>query len=246
MRAAPILCVGVLMLAAIPLVAVSDDKIPPDGAAWGCAGAAYFDKVEGQGDAAYRSLYTSYFAEGSDSELVDSVVTLPEGTVFADHAPRCWDVDGDGAPDPFVVERDARKTSLRVYVQGKAAIEIDAVPADRGISPVALTALSAPDGALIAYLSVGSDSADLIIARIQDGTATEVGRAAGFADPTGRDHRVVEFVRDCGQGPELVLPSTDWRALEVVRLAAAGLERDILARTPDFSRLVRALECHKE
>lgn len=244
MRAAFVFTAALL---ASPAHAAED--LPPDGAAWGCASAAYFDRVEtaAYDGPAHRSLYSSFYVDGPDSDIVEHVLTLPEGAYFADHAPRCWDFNADGAPDPATVVRSQEgKLALVAYVRGEALFEIGHSRDVTKLSPVAVRPLG-PDAKVdIAYIRSDQQSADLIVTRIREGSERDRYVENGFADPTGIDHRVTDFVRDCGDGPELVLPSTNWNTLDVIGVTDAGLTRVTLAEKPDFSRLVRALECTSE
>lgn len=247
MRIAALFCA----LLAVQGSAVLADDLPPDDAVWGCTSAAFFDRVDGgiadHAGPAYRALYTSYFAEGSDSVLEDRAVRLPDGHAFLQTVPECWDINGDGVPDPIVVRyRPGSGLSLTTYVRGAEHRTLAAHPAASSLAPVAIGPLGTDADFHAAYLSLDSDGSALNVVGLRLTEITHMYQMDGFADPTGIDPRVRSFARDCGDGPELVLPSSDWATLDAVRVGPGGLERVKLADKPDFSRLVRALECHTE
>jgi hypothetical protein len=245
MRAA---CLVGIAAAALSSVAVGNESELP-GASWGCSSAAYFEPVEVDGfdRTAFRALYTNFYADGPGSDIVEKRVRLPGGDAFLGGQPTCWDFNGDGAPDPITVARETEnKTTLAVYIRGQRAIDIDSGNGQVVLAPVAVHRFGRETGVHVAYLSTTDGRTDLNVAHIAGGEVQSIEALAGFADPTGSDPRVLEFVRDCGGGPELVLPSSGWKTLDVVRVTDGGLERATLADNPDFSRLVRALECTPE
>ncbi len=241
--------VGLITAALLGCSAHASDEVPPPGAAWGCSSAAYFDPVEiaGSDRPVYRSLYSSFFADGPDSDIVEHVLTLPENLFFDGPQPFCWDFNGDRAPDPVAVTRTAEGApTLVAYALGKPLFEIAYGLETTHLSLVAVQRLGSSALVDIAYLRFGDQGGDLVVTRLRDGWESASTIEKGFADPTGIDHRVADFVRDCGGGPELALPSTGWETLDVIAVTDDGLERATLAEKPDFSRLVRALECTPE
>ncbi|MEO1490692.1 MAG: hypothetical protein AAFV19_00885 [Pseudomonadota bacterium] len=243
MRAAGLITAALL---ALPAFAAGD--MPPDGAAWGCSAAAFFDPVTVKGlDApAFRALYTSFYVDGPESEIAETVVHPPAGMVFVGDQPFCADVNRDGAPDPLVVIRGDDTSDLVAYVKGEAGAPLmEAGIGGAMITPIGIVDISGVTDLAIAVIR-SDPQTSLTVIGFEDGAPVTVYTAGGFATPVGRDPRIIEFVRDCGQGREIVLPSAGWKTLDVVRATAEGLERATLAQNPDFYRLVRALECKTE
>ncbi len=242
---------AVLLLAAFlsPGTGVLADDTAPDTLHWGCASAAYMEPLDipGYDGPAFRSLYTTYYVDGAGGDIEEAIVPVADGGAYLGAAPYCGRFDDDGAPDPLVVRfSPGHGTEIVAIVRGRDHIIIAAHPDAADLAPVAITSLSGRPGQAVAYLETARDMSVLHIVQVNAGEVQDRLSLEGFADPTGRDPRVVDFVRDCGDGPELVLPSTNWTTLDKIRLIPDGLERATIARKPDFSRLVRALECHTE
>lgn len=178
---------------------------------------------------------------GDEIEYDTLVVTLSDGRVlrrrwqaplvFEDIAPRLWDVTGDGVPEVVTVESHAdRGARLAIWEVRQGDLQpLAATPfigqRFRWLAPVGAADLDG-DGAIeIAYVDRPHLAKTLRIWRYQNGTLTQVAAAEGFSNHRiGWDY-IVGGLRVCGEGPEIVLPSGDWRHVMVVDLAAGSLER---------------------
>ena len=154
---------------------------------------------------------------------------LPQRLVFEDIAPRLADLDGDGAPEVIVVESD-RSQGARLAVWG-ADGRITATPhigqSNRWLAPIGAADMDGDGKVEIAYVDRPHLAKTLRVWRYDAGRLTEVASAAGFSNHRiGWDY-IEGGLRDCGQGPEMVLASGNWRQVMAARfdgqLAARAL-----------------------
>lgn len=168
-------------------------------------------------------------------------VRLPEDLVFEDVAPRLWDVTGDGRPEIVVVESHVDK-GARLAVWSFSDIGADLTrlattdfigQRHRWLAPAGAADFDG-DGVLeIAYVDRPHILGDLVFVQIEGDRLVEVAVMAGLTNHQIGDDQISGGLRDCGQGPELVLASLDWarvlrvRGREVADLGpmpAAGLQ----------------------
>lgn len=149
----------------------------------------------------------------------DFVVRLPEARVFEDVEARLADVTGDGTSEVIVVETDARRgASLAVYgAQGKLAATPYIGQTHRWLAPAGIADFDGDGRIEIAYVDRPHLRKELVFVRLDGDRLVETLRLPGLTN-----HRIGEDVisgglRDCGQGPELILASADWMRLMLVR-----------------------------
>lgn len=169
---------------------------------------------------------------------------LPQRLVFEDIAPRLWDLDADGAPEVIVIESD-RDLGARLAIWG-AEGRIAATPhigqRNRWLAPVGAADLDGDGVTEIAFVDRPHLARVLRVWRYNKGRLTEVASLEGFSNHRiGWDY-IEGGVRDCGEGPELVLASGDWRSVMAVRLDDKGMNARSLG---DYSAasLEAAIEC---
>ncbi|MBV2358232.1 VCBS repeat-containing protein [Thalassococcus sp. CAU 1522] len=168
---------------------------------------------------------------------------LPEDLVFEDIAPRLADLDGDG--DAEVVTVEASQTG-----GGRLAIwdetgRIGATPhigqPNRWLAPVGAADLDGDGAVEIAYVDRPHLARVLRVWRFEGGALTEVAALEGFSNHRiGWDY-IEGGIRECGDGPEMVLASGDWRRVMAVRFDGALSARAL----GDYSAaaVARALAC---
>jgi hypothetical protein len=169
--------------------------------------------------------------------------------VFEDLAPRVVDVDGDGAPEVVVVEsHETQGGRLAVWglVDGQLA-QIAATPhigtRFRWLAPVAVADLDGDGVIELAYVDRPHLAKVLRVWRYgPGGEMREVASLEGLSNHRiGWDY-IAGGLRDCGQGPEMVLADGDWSEIVAVRFDGTSLTRRGLGLY-SADALERALGC---
>lgn len=174
---------------------------------------------------------------------------LEPNHVFEDTAPRVADVDGDGATDVIVVETDPQRgAQLAVYsLRLGALVKAYATPhigkRFRWLAPVGVADLNGDGMTDLAYVDRPHSSRSLRVWSWAAGGLTEIAALEGVTNHRIGDEVISGGIRDCGQGPEIVLADAGWRRLRAVTLTDGRLAaRDIgpLAGSTSFAS---ALAC---
>ncbi len=142
-------------------------------------------------------------------------ITLPETRVFEDISARLADLTGDGAPEVIVVETDiATGASLAVYgPKGKIAGTPHIGQTHRWLAPAAIADFDGDGGQDIAYVDRPHLLRELVFVRLRGGKLVEFARLPGLTNHRIGDTTITSTARNCGAGPEVVLPNADWTRL---------------------------------
>jgi hypothetical protein len=252
---AAILCLAATALAA-PALACDYPGGPPD------AGEA---KAEGDGVIwAYYSNATEAYGHGVLGDRIEaralramtpltgpceSMVYLGEDVVFEDVTPRIADVTGDGLNDVVVIEtRLDAGASLAVYgMVGESFRKLAATPHAgrpyRWLAPAGIADFDG-DGVLdVAYVETPHIGGILRIWSFRDNEAREIVSAPGYSNHRVGDNFITGGLRDCGHGPELVLPDADWSRTLLAWYGGGVIESAVLAANADRETIARAMEC---
>jgi hypothetical protein len=73
--------------------------------------------------------------------------------------------------------------------------------------------------------------------------AREIASAPGFSNHRIGENFVTGGLRDCGNGPELVLPDAAWRQTLLAWVYHGVIETSVLAGDADPATVARAMEC---
>jgi hypothetical protein len=165
---------------------------------------------------------------------------LPERLVFEDIAPRLADVDDIPGPEILVVESDADRgarlaiyrASFPVWLGQPQLRRIAATPfigrRFRWLAPAGAADLDGDGRVEIATVETPHLGRTLRLWRLQSGRLTELAALPGVTNHRIGDAFISGGLRDCGDGPELVLANTDWTRLLAVRFDGTALiPRDI-------------------
>jgi len=181
-------------------------------------------------------------AEGEATRTVR--VRLPESRVFEDIAPRLVDMDADGCAEVAVVESE-QQTGAQLALYSGAGEKIAATPhigrRNRWLAPIGAADLDGDGRIEIAYVDRPHLAKTLRVWRFVEDTLVEVAALPGVSNHRiGWDY-IEGGLRDCGDGPEMVLASGDWRHVVAVRFDG---ELDARALGPySAGRVSSALAC---
>lgn len=252
---APALCLTAALLAA-PAAACDYPGGPPD---------AREVRAEGEGVVwAQYSNATEIYGHGVLGDRIEasvlramtpltgpcvSMVYLGDEAVFEDVTPRIADVTGDGLNDVVVIEtRLDAGASLAVYgMDGEAFVKLAATPhiglPFRWLAPAGIADFDG-DGVLdVAYVETPHIGGTLRIWSFKDNAAREIASAPGFSNHRIGENFITGGLRDCGAGPELVLPDARWRRTLRARLAGGAIGIEVAADDADPATIARELEC---
>jgi len=166
-------------------------------------------------------------SSGETSAACGLTVEAGDGFAFEDIAPRLADVDGDGRPEVIAVRSafDAGAQLIVYAARAETLVPLAATPhigrANRWLAPAAIADLDGDGAVEIAYVDRPHLARTLRIWRYDDGDFRQVGTRPGVTN-----HRIGEAfisggLRRCGNGPEIVLASADWRRLLALRFDGA-------------------------
>jgi hypothetical protein len=170
--------------------------------------------------------------------LCGSAMMAGDGHVFEDIAPRLADLTGDGRNEVIVVRSSVTSgAQLTVYgiVDGTFRLMAETAPLGRHrwLAPAGIADFDGDGRIEIAYVDRPHLAADLVFVRLEGDQLQDVARLPGLTNHRIGDDFIAGGVRDCGQGPELILASRDWTRLIRVRdmqaadlgpMPAAGLQ----------------------
>ena len=181
----------------------------------------------------------------------DHVVRLGDDAVFEDVTPRIADVTGDGFNDAIVVEtRLDTGASLAVYgLRGGALAKLAATPhigrRNRWLAPAGIADFDGDGVQDVAYVETPHIGGTLRVWSFAGGKARQLASAPGFSNHRIGENFITGGVRDCGRGPELVLPSADWSGTRLARFRRGVIEVRAIAGDAAPETIARALNCEK-
>lgn len=172
-------------------------------------------------------------------------VILPESSVFEDIAPRLADVDGDGGAEVVTVESSlTRGARLAIWDEtGLVAATPHIGRAHRWLAPVGVADLDGDGAVELAYVDRPHLAKTLRIWRFRDGALVPVAARPGFSNHRIGWDFIAGGLRDCGQGPEMILASGDWARVLSARLVSGRIETRDLGRYRGPASLTAARAC---
>ena len=175
------------------------------------------------------------------------VLRLPENRVFEDVAPRLFDVDGDETPEVITVESDlARGARLAIYHEGGLMAATPFIgQRNRWLSPVGVGAADLDgDGAVeLAYVDRPHLAKTLRIFRYRAGQLQHLADLPGVTNHRIGERDIAGGIRDCGQGPEMIVATADWTRVLAVRFDGIGFQTRDVGPHEGRASFTKALAC---
>ena len=217
--------------------------------AWGCASAAYFGETREYrhgvlgDDIEYKGLYMSWLAD--DGDIAEKRITLPPGQVFEDISPRCGDFNNDNVPDPVTIISDAQNGArLAIYVKGDLYAQNPPIgTGNRWLAPIGVADFDGDGFEDVAYVDRPHIFGMLRVWSVEKGRMEQIAELRGFSNHRIGEDFITGGVRDCGQGPEMVVPNDRWNTLMAVRYVDGALKAAPIADQVTPVTVHRALKC---
>ena len=186
---------------------------------------------------------------GCEARMVRKfVIRLPETRVFEDTAPRLVEVTGDESPEVMVVETDiARGARLAIYDEsGLVAATPYIGRTHRWLAPIGAADLDGDGQVEIAYVDRPHLARTIRIWRYSEGDAAlqPVADLPGFTNHRIGDAEISGGIRDCGQGPEMVVADADWKSVYAVTFRDGGFAARQLGQLKGPVSFERAIGCN--
>lgn len=188
--------------------------------------------------------------DGSGAEIRFDLRQGPEPDhVFEDIAPRLVDADGDGQTDVVVVQSSATQgAQLAIYSLRRGELVKSAATPHIGtpfrwLAPAAIADLNGDGITDIAYVETPHLGKTLRIWSWAPGGLTQVASLKGVTNHRIGDEVIWGGVRDCGQGPEIVVADAGFREVLAVAFEGADLTARPLGIAASPEGFARALGC---
>jgi hypothetical protein len=157
-------------------------------------------------------------------------VRLPQTHVFEDTTPRLIDIDLDGVREVMVVETKMT-AGARISIYDGAGELVAATPhigrSNRWYAPVGAADLDGDDTVEVAFIDRPHLAKTLRVWRYDSGQFFEVAALAGVTNHRIGEPDIAGGIRDCGDGPEMIVASANWSRLLAVRLEGDLVATDI-------------------
>ncbi len=173
-----------------------------------------------------------------------------EGHVFEDTAPRFVDLDNDGILEVIAVRSSFSKgAQLVVYREGSGhALEIMAATPYIGqrfrwLAVVGAADLDGDGTIEIAYVDRPHLAKTLRIVSVQGDDLVEEIAGAGVTNHRIGERDIAGGIRDCGQGPEMIVASSDWTILLALTYTGSDITARQIGRDTSRDAFERAMNC---
>jgi len=175
------------------------------------------------------------------------VLRLPDNRVFEDVAPRLFDVDGDETPEIIVVESDlSLGARLAIYHEGGLLAATPFIGrSNRWLAPIGVGATDLDgDGFVeLAYIDRPHLAKTLRVFRYRDGELKFVAELPGVTNHRIGERDIAGGIRDCGDGPEMIVVDASWKNVLAVRFDGSEFNQRVLGRHKGRSSFADAMAC---
>lgn len=196
------------------------------------------------GDAIEHDILTLTFSSGRRMSL-----QIASPLVFEDTEPRVVDLDGDGRAEVITVESHERLGG-RLSVWGIRDGQVQRITATphigtrfRWLAPIGAADLDGDGLVEIAYVDRPHLAKTLRVWRFEDDTLAEVASLLGVTNHRIGESDIAGGIRDCGQGPEMVVANANWTRLMGVKFQNGMLTVADIGMHRDRASFANALNC---
>ncbi len=142
-------------------------------------------------------------------------IQLPEERVFEDIEPRLVDIDNNGKPEAMVVESHRDKGARLAIYNGGGLIAATPYIGTRfrWLAPVGAADLDGDGLVEVAYVDRPHLAKTLRIWRFSDGKLNEIASIPGLTNHRIGEDFITGGLRDCGNGPEMIVASANWQTI---------------------------------
>ncbi|MEL6169614.1 MAG: VCBS repeat-containing protein [Pseudomonadota bacterium] len=172
-------------------------------------------------------------------------IVLPEERVFEDLEPRLADLDGNGRPEAIVVEsHQSFGARLSIYgLEGLVAANDWIGTPNRWLAPIGAADLDGDGVTDIAYVDRPHLAKTIRIFAFEDSGLVERAALRGYSNHRIGEDFISGGIRDCGQGPEMVVARADWSGIVGLRWTGSGFAETAVAGDVSQSVFEQALDC---
>ena len=169
---------------------------------------------------------------------------LPETRVFEDFAPRLFSPPGE---DPLVavIETDlSLGARLALYREtGLVAATPFIGSTHRWLAPIGAADLDGDGRIEFAYVDRPHLARTIMVWRYNRGALTLAGQLDGYTNHRIGEDNIAGGMRDCGQGPEMVVADASWSTIYAVTWDGSGFAAQPLGPHRDRSSFAAAMAC---
>lgn len=169
---------------------------------------------------------------------------LPDERVFEDLAPRLQDLDGDGRPEVIAVESHQNfGARLTIYgMDGLIAANDWIGRRNRWLAPIGAADFDGDGVTDIAYVDRPHLAKTIRIFTF-DGGLSEAAQIPGYSNHRIGEDFISGGVRDCGQGPEMIVARGDWSGIVALGWDGSGIAETPLGADVSQPAFAAALAC---
>lgn len=177
--------------------------------------------------------------------LRNFIIHLPENRVFEDIAPRIVKVVNEGGTEVLVVETDLIK-GARLALYDESGL-VTATPfigrTHRWLAPIGAADLDRDGSVEVAYVDRPHLARTIRVWRYEDGKLHLAGELPGYTNHRIGEDNIAGGIRDCGEGPEMIVADAKWRNVVAVRFANGDFTTKILAPHNGRKTFTAAMNC---
>ncbi len=171
-------------------------------------------------------------------------LTLPEHRVFEDIAPRVVEIPGE-PPVVAVVETDlSQGARLALYREtGLVAATPFIGQTHRWLAPIGAADLDGDGTVEFAYVDRPHLAKTILVWRYVNGQLTHLSSHPGFTNHRIGEDNIAGGIRDCGEGPELIVADANWAQVIALHWSDGAFQSTQLGSHRDRSSFAAAMAC---